>query len=215
MTQRLLNAELRNEFGKNASRRLRVLGKVPAVFYGHQTDTVGLTVDPKSVIEILTSETGRNTIFKLQVGDQLPDVMVREFQVHPLKGNLVHVDFVQISMDEVMEFEVPVEIEGSAKGVKLGGVVDVVLRTIDLECLPRDVPSEIVVKVDDLEIGDSLRVADLQIDTTRVKVLSDPELVVVTVAAPRVEEEVPVEQVESEAAEPELIRRGKPEEETE
>ena len=212
MTQRLISAELRSEFGKNASRRLRVSGKVPAVLYGRQLETVRVSVDPKAVYEILTSDTGRNSIFKLQVGDKQSDVMVREFQLHPLKGNLVHVDFVHIRMDELMEFEVPVEVVGTAKGVKLGGVIDFVMRNIEVECLPQDVPSEIVVQVDELEIGDSLRVSDLTIDTTKIKVLSEPDQVVVTVAAPQAEEEV-AEEAEVQAAEPELIRKGKPEEE--
>ncbi len=214
MTQRVIDAELRSDLGKNASRRLRVSGKIPAVSYGHQQETASLVVDPKAVIEILTSETGRNSIFKLQLGEQQSDVMVKEFQLHPVKGNLVHVDFVHISMDEVMEFDVHVEVSGTAKGVKLGGMIDVVLRNIQVECLPQDVPSEIVVEVDDLEIGDSLRVADLKIDMSKVKVLSESDLVVVTVAAPQVEEEEVSEEGELEpAVEPELIRKGKPEEE--
>jgi len=215
MTQRFINAEVRSELGKNASRRLRVEGKVPAVFYGQGQEATSLAVDPKEVVKMLTSDTGRNSIFKLKLGEQASDVMVKEFQLHPLHGNLLHVDFVHISMDEVMEFEVPVEVSGTAKGTKLGGVLDVVLRTIEVECLPRDVPSEIQVEVSELEIGDSLRVADLKIDTSKIKVLSDSDFVVVTVAAPQVEEEESVEDELESAAEPELIRRGKPEEEEE
>ncbi len=215
MSPVVVKAQERSEFGKNASRRLRAGGSIPAVLYGHGSGNISLVVDPKKVVEILTSETGRNTIFKLEVGGRSEDVLIREYQLHPVKGTLLHVDFQRVAMDEVMEFQVPVEVVGTAPGVKAGGVLDVVLRELSVECLPRDVPDHIQVEVSKLEIGDLIRVADLQVDTSKLKILSDPQLVVLTVVPPRVEEETVAAAAAEAPAEPEVIRRGKAEAEEE
>lgn len=210
MSPLVVEAIERSEFGKNASRRLRVRGMIPGVVYGHGSGTVNIAVDPKRLLEILTSETGRNSIFKLQVAGRADDVLVREYQLHPLKGTLIHADFQRIAMDEVMEFDVPVEMVGNAPGVKAGGVLDLVLRELTLECMPGDVPDHIQVDVSAMEIGDAVRVSDLKVDSSKIKVLDDPHLVVLTLVPPRVEEE-PVAAAEQ-PAEPEVIRRGKVEE---
>lgn len=214
MSPVVVEAQERSEFGKNASRRLRARGSIPAVLYGHGSQNVSIAVDPKKVVEILTSETGRNTIFKLDVNGRFEDVLIREYQLHPVKGTLLHVDFQRVAMDEVMEFEVPVEVVGTAPGVKAGGILDVVLRELTVECLPSEVPDHIQVDVSNLEIGGMVRVSDLQVDTSKIKVLNDPHLVVLVVTAPRVEEEAPAAAAEA-PAEPEVIRRGKVEAEEE
>ncbi len=212
MARFTIEAEVREERGKNASRRLRALGMIPGVVYGRSFPATALSVDPKQVERILTSETGRNTIFTLKLGSQSSDVLVREYQLEPVHGTLTHVDFQRISMDEVREFEVPVELVGTAAGVKAGGIVDLVSREILVECLPNDVPSEIEVPMEALEIGDMVRVSELNVETSKIKILSEPDQVVVTVIAPRVEEEVIAAPEEEEGEEPELIRRAKGEE---
>jgi large subunit ribosomal protein L25 len=211
MARFTIEATVREERGKNASRRLRAAGMIPGVVYGRSFPVTALSVDPKQVEKILTSETGRNTIFTLKLGDQSADVLVREFQLEPVQGFLTHVDFQRISMDEIREFEVPVELVGTAAGVKAGGIVDLVSRNILVECLPNDVPSEIQVSMEALEIGDMVRVAELDVDTSKVKILAEPDQVVVTVIAPRVEEEVLVSAEEEGGDEPELIRKSKAE----
>ena len=213
MPQLSMQATRREAYGKNASRRLRADGRIPAVVYGRGQDSVSLSVDPKEVIRILHSESGRNTIFKLQVEGSEQDVLVKEFQLHPVRGDLLHADFQTVIMDEKMVFEVPVQIEGVAEGVKVvGGVLDLVLRKIELECLPGDLPDHIAVDVTPLEVGDSIRVEDLRLGDAKVEVLSEPELVVATVIPPPVEE-AEEEVAEEEAAEPEVIAKGKEEEE--
>jgi large subunit ribosomal protein L25 len=207
MAEFVVEAEVRVEFGKNASRRLRATGKIPAVVYGRNFESARITVDPKRVTEVLASESGRNTIFTLRYGGKSTDVLIKEFQLDPLKGTLVHADFQHVSMDELMHFRVPVEVSGSSVGVKAGGVLDLVLREIEVECLPGDVPDEISVPVDDLDIGDAVRVSELKLDSEKIRILTEPDLVVLTVVPPRIEEEAIAE--EAEGAEPEVIRRGK------
>lgn len=216
MSEIIVRAEPRTTLGKNANRRLRGQGRIPAVVYGRRMSPQAVTVDPREVDRILHSEAGHNTIFKLQVDGALQDVIIRDYQLDPVKDKLLHADFQAIAMDETMSFDVPVEVVGSARGVQLGGILDLVLREIEVECLPGDVPDHIRVDVSQLEIGDALRVSDLPVDTSRITVLSEPELVVLTVVPPlaeEVEEEVPVE-VEEEA-EPEVIKKGKVEKEKE
>jgi len=175
---------------------------------------VAISVDPRDIHRILHSESGRNTIFKLNIGDTSRDVLIRDFQLDPLRDTLMHADFQAIAMDQTMEFEVPVETVGTAKGVKTGGgILDIVLRVIDVECLPADVPDHIRIDVKDLEVGDVVRVNQLEVDKSKVKILSDPDLVVINISLPAAEkaEEVPAAGEEA-AAEPEVIRRGKEEE---
>ncbi len=214
MEELFVIAEPRDQVGKNANRRLRRAGRIPATFYGRQLQAVSVAVDPKEIFRILHSESGHNTIFKLKLAQNQTDVLIRDIQLDPVSGQLLHADFQAVAMDELMRFEVPVETLGEARGVKEGGVLDTVLREIEVECLPGDVPENIAVDVSELDIGDSLRVEDLQIGDHKIEIVSEPDLVVVTVVPPRVvEEEEP--EVEEEAAEPEVIKKGKAEEEEE
>lgn len=209
-----IEAEARTELGKNASRRLRVAGKIPAVLYGGDGESQSLSVDPDDLIQVLTSDRGRNTIFKLQVGGKPVDVLIRDYQLDPVRGTLLHSDLQRVSMDKLMEFNISVDLEGTAKGVKEGGLIDQIRREIPVECLPGDIPERISVDVTDLEIGDSLRVSDLGIPTEKVRLLVDQDATVVTIVAPQVEEEELVEEeLGLEEVEPELIGRGREEEE--
>jgi large subunit ribosomal protein L25 len=215
MAELIVQAQNRTEFGKNVNRRLRASGRIPGVIYGSDLETLHVSVDPSDVVRILQSESGHNTIFKLKVDNTLADVLIRDLQLDPLKGTLIHADFQTVAMDEVMEFQVPVEVQGTAVGVKNhGGILDVVLREIEVECLPGEVPDSIPIDISELEIGNSVRVSELAVDE-KVKILSDGELVVVHVVPPRVEAEPEVieEEEEEEGAEPEVIKKGKAEEE--
>jgi len=205
----VIEAQARIPGGKNANRRLRKSGKIPAVIYGPGKQPVVVTVDPDAVNGILHSETGRNTIFAISVdGSERNNAMVKDYQLDPVKGNLIHTDFLEIAMDRLLELTVNVEIVGEAIGVKLdGGIMDIVTRSIEVECLPSDIPESIKVDVGHLKINDYIRVKNIQADA-KVKILSDPEIVIVTIVPP-IKEEVPVEAAPVEAAEPEVIKKGK------
>ncbi len=211
-----VEAEARETFGKNAARRLRHSGRIPAVVYGGGGPSVSLTIDPKAIIRILHSEAGHNAIFTLQMPDKVPArVMLRDWQWEPLRGDLVHVDMVRIARDAKLKVRVPIRITGEAQGVKVqGGVLEFILREVEVECLPDDIPEHITVDVTELMIGRQLRVSDLPVAAS-VKVLAEPGRVVAHVIAPKAEAAPAAETVEATAtpAEPELIRKRKPEEE--
>ncbi len=206
-----IEAEPREEFGKNAARRLRSGGRIPAVVYGAGGPPISVAVDPKQISRILLSESGHNALFTLEIKGKAPArVMLKDWTVDPLKGNLLHVDMVRIARDALLKVRVPIHTVGEPKGVKVqGGIFDFVLREVELECLPDDIPENITVDVSELTLGHNLRVSDLPIGP-KVKVLSDPARVVAHVVALKVEEEKPAEVIaEAAPAEPEVIRKGK------
>lgn len=212
-----VQAETRETFGKNVTRRLRHSGRIPAVLYGSGGPSVSVTVDPKAIIRILHSEAGHNAIFTLQIPGKAPArVMLREWQWEPIKGGLMHVDMVRIARDEKLRVRVPIRITGEPQGVKIqGGVLEFVLREVEVECLPDDIPEHITLDVSDLVIGRQLRVSDLPV-VASIKVLAEPGRVVAHVVTPKAEVEPvaeTVEAAEAAPAEPELIRKRKPEEE--
>jgi large subunit ribosomal protein L25 len=215
MEQITVEAKPREDRGKNAARRLRRQGHVPAVLYGGEGKSLTLAVNAKQLAAILRSESGRNTIFKvkLSTGDQA--AMLKDWQVDPLLGSLLHVDLLRVAMDVRMHVMVPVHTFGEPQGVKLqGGIFEMVTREVEVECLPSNIPGEIRVDVSELMIGKQLRVGDLPIDAAKIKLVTDPQRVVAHVVALRAEEEKPAEAVAAEAAapaEPEVIKKGKKE----
>ncbi len=213
MAQLTVQAEERQETGKGANRRLRMQGKLPAVIYGQGLETLSVSVNAQDVELILHSEAGHNTIFQLQVSGKLTDVLIKDYQLDPVKGSLLHADFQAVALDQKMTFAVPVQIVGTAEGVIAGGVLDQVLREIEVECLPTEVPDHIPLDVTELEIGDSVRVEALQLDSPKLTLLSAPDLVILSVVPPHVEEVVEEIVEEEELEEPELIKKGKAEEE--
>jgi len=220
MEQLMVEALPREERGKNRARQLRRSGLVPAVVYGGATEPQALSVDPRVVEKLLQSEAGRNAVFTLTIkGRGKAPAMIRDWQVEPVKGLLLHVDFLRIALDERLRVRVPIEIRGEAAGVKQqGGILEQVQREVEMECLPGDIPDELVVDVSELVIGKGIRVGDLKVDNRKLSILTDPDRVIVHVVAPRaVEEEKPVEEVAVAAApaEPELIRKAKAEAEAE
>ena len=215
MRQLSVAAEIRSQKGKNAARRLRAAGRIPAILYGKQEDSVAVTVNPKELSAILHSGTGHNTIFSLEIEERgTTSVMIKDWQFDPVKENLLHADLIRISMDKTLQVKVPITAVGEAKGVKVqGGIFEFVLREVDVECLPSDIPEHITIDVSNLEIGANFRVSDLPVDP-KIKILSEADLVVAHVIAPK-EEKVPEPAVEAVVAEPEVIKKGKVAEEGE
>jgi len=209
-----VEAEPREDFGKNAARRTRAAGRIPGVVYGGGGPVIPVSVDPVGIRNILHSESGHNTIFTLEVRGKAPArAMVRDWQSEPIRGGLLHVDLVRIALDTKLRLKVAIHVTGEPKGVKVdGGVFEFMLREVEVECLPDDIPEGITVDVSPIALGQSLRVSELTIGP-KVKVLTDPNRVVAQVVAPRAEEEKPAETVEATPAEPEVIRKGKLEEE--
>jgi large subunit ribosomal protein L25 len=206
-----IEAAPRDEFGKNAARRIRRAGQIPAVVYGAGGPPISIAVDPKQISRILASESGHNALFTLEIKGKAPArVMLKDWTVDPVKGNLLHVDMVRIARDAMLKVRVPIHTLGEPKGVKVqGGIFDFVLREVEIECLPDDIPENITVDVSELTLGQNLRVSDLPVGP-KVKVLTDRARVVAHVVALKVEEQAAGEVVaEATPAEPEVIRKGK------
>ncbi len=212
MAEIVVAAESRTETGKNVNRRLRTKGLIPGVLYGTKKEAVHVSVSPKEIGTILRSATDENTLFDLDLGGSRRKVILKEFQLEPIKHQLLHADFYEVALDKTLQVKVHVEIHGVPVGVKTqGGVLDFVTRELEVECLPMDIPEKLTVDVSELEIGKHLRVSDIKV-SDKVKVLTEADIVVVHVVAPRAEEEVApaAEAVAAEgAAEPEVIKKGK------
>src|SRR5437868_6368163 len=176
--------------GKNEARRLRKSGRVPAVLYGAKKDSRAVSVDPKSISRILTSDSGHNTIFDLSVDGERTKAMIVDWQYEPIKGALMHVDLKRIAMDQRLKVQVPIQLLGVPEGVKTqGGILEQVLREVEIECLPGDIPGHIEVNVEHLVFGVVIRVSDLP-HGERLKFLTDPSQTVAHMTSAK-EEEVP------------------------
>lgn len=220
MAEIVVAAENRTETGKNVNRRLRTRGLIPGVLYGAKREAVPLAVSPKEITTILRSKTGENTLFDLEIGGSRRRVILKEFQIEPVKGQLIHADFYEVALDKPIEVMVHIEVTGTPVGVKVqGGLLDHVTREVEVSCLPADIPEKLTIDVSALEMGKAVRVGDLEVPD-KVTMLSAPDLVIAHVVAPRAEEEVaaaaaPVEGEAVAGAEPEVIKKGKPAEEGE
>ena len=214
-TQIVVEAAPRAERGKNEARRLRQEGKVPAVMYGGKGDAITLAVNAKQVGAILRSETGHNTLFKVDLAGKQEPAILKDWLVDPVTGRLLHVDLLRVAMDVRMRVKVPVHTFGEPSGVKVqGGVFEVVTREVEIECLPGEIPSEFKMDVSGLALNQALRAVEIPIDTAKMKLITEPERVLAHVVALRVEEEKPVEAAVVEGAtpaEPEVIKKGKKE----
>ena len=215
MQQFTVEATPREERGKNAARRIRRSGQIPAVLYGGKSEPLAVAVNAKQVAGILRSEAGHNTIFTVKLPGGEHKAILKDWQVDPVKGSLLHVDLLRVAMDVRMRVKVPVHTFGEPQGVKMqGGIFEMVTREVEIECLPSEIPDEIKVEVSELLIGKQLRAADLPLDPQKVKLITDPQRVVAHVVALRAEEEKPAEaavEVEAAPAEPEVIKKGKKE----
>jgi large subunit ribosomal protein L25 len=215
-------AEVRASRGKNEAHRTRSAGQIPAVVYGAFKDPVSIAVNPREIIRIIRSSTGYNTIFNLAIaGGETSAVMVVDQQVDPVKGNLLHADFKRIDLTKRIRISVPVSTTGEAKGVKVqGGLLEVITRAIEIECLPDEIPEGFIVDVTELMIGQAKRASDVALSGS-MKLISASDTVIAHSVALRAEEVVaPVEgavvvtpEAGAAAAEPEVIKKGKKDEE--
>jgi large subunit ribosomal protein L25 len=222
----VITVEKRSEAGKSAVRKLRREGRIPSVLYGGDKAPVAISVDEESVKELLKLESGGNTIFllKLKGGSEERRAMIREIQADPISGRFIHIDFIRITRGQKVTVSMPVELFGDSVGVRHGGRIDFVSRELAVEVLPREMFDKLTYDITDMEVGDTLRVADLldQLPPS-ARFLDDEERVVANMSIPRavieeVEEEEEVEGEElviSETAEPEVIKKGKADEEDE
>jgi large subunit ribosomal protein L25 len=208
-----ITAEARSSRGKNEARRLRAAGSIPAVLYGAGGDSVPVTVNPKEINKILHSKTGHNTIFNVQVGGgENTPVMIIDWLYEPVKDTLLHIDLKRIDLTKRLHVKVPVHTTGDPVGVKIqGGLLEVVNREIEIECLPDDIPEHFVYDVAHLNLGQSLRASEVPLAAS-MKLVGPPEMVIVHVVAIRVVE-AEVAPVEAAPAEPEVAKKGKKEEE--
>src|SRR5438876_1155061 len=211
----LLEAQPREAGNKNEARRVRRSGKIPAVVYGAGKDAKTVSLDPRQVARILHSQTGHNTIFDLDLDGERAKAMIVDWQYEPIKGSLLHVDLKRIAMDQKLKVEVPIVLKGEAAGVKQqGGILEQLLREVEVECLPGDIPTSIEMDVSELTFGKVMRVSDLP-HSEKLRFLTDADQTVAHITAVK-EEEVPAPEVaaaEAAAApaEPEVIKKGKQE----
>ena len=216
-TQELVEAQPRPEEArnKNAARRVRRSGRIPAVVYGAKKESLSITVDPKQIGRILHSESGHNTVFDLKYGDEQTKAMIVDWQYEPIKGTLMHIDLKRIAMDQMLRVNVPVQLTGTAEGVKTqGGILEQMLREVEIECLPSDIPDHIHVDVTALVFGQVLRVSDLP-HSGKIKFVTDENQPVAHITAVKeVVEAAPAEagaEAAATPAEPEVIKKGKQE----
>jgi len=214
-----VTAEVRTSRGKNEARRTRRAGQIPAIVYGAYQDPISIAVNPREILRIVHSSTGYNTIFTLAIeGGESTPVMVVDQQVDPLKGTLLHADLKRIDLSKRIRVTVPVHTTGEAAGVKVqGGLLEVVSRAIEIECLPDEIPESFSVSVSELMIGQSKRASDVGLSGS-MKLVSSPDAVIAHVVSLRAEEAAPAAEAAVPAAgtttaEPEVIKKGKKEEE--
>jgi large subunit ribosomal protein L25 len=210
MAMQALQGERRSEVGKGVARKLRQAGRIPAVYYGRGEEPIVLVVGLKDLQDVIARAEGSNVIVDLKVdGSGTADrkALIREIQRDPVGGHILHLDLQHISLTERIVVEVPIVLLGIATGVKDGGgILEHLLREVEVECLPTDIPSRLEVDVSALNIGDSLHVSDLKAD--RVEILTEADRAIATVVPPTVLEEAkPAE--EGAAAEPELVKEKK------
>jgi large subunit ribosomal protein L25 len=220
LEQNILEAQPREAGTKNRARRVRREGKIPGVVYGAGKDALAVSVDPRHVLRILRSDSGHNTILDLALdGGERTKAMIVDWQYEPIKGQLLHIDLKRIAMDKALRVSVPVVLQGVAEGVKTeGGILEQMLREVEIECLPGDIPSHIDVDISHLVFGKVLRVSDLP-HNEKLKFLSDANQPVAHVTSVKEEVVATPEAVAADAAavpaEPEVIKKGKTETEEE
>jgi len=217
----VVSAENRSSRGKNEARRLRAKGLIPAVVYGGKSEALSVSIDPKTLLRVLRSEAGRDTILSLDLGEGgKTSAILKSWQVDPINEKFIHADFYRIAMDVALKLKVPIHTVGEARGVKVdAGILEIIMREVEVECLPGDIPERIDVDVTDLGIHGAVRVSDLKI-SDKVKVLDEADQIVVHVVSVK-EEAAPTAAAPAEGeaaapaapAEPEVMKKGKKEEE--
>jgi large subunit ribosomal protein L25 len=214
-TQANLAAQVRSETGKGANRQLRMKGRIPAVVYGHGEETRKLSVDAHELDRLFARIHVENTLITLDVEgvDGPVKALVREIQTNPVRNQVLHVDFYQIHAGEKLTVQIPIKLIGAAPGVKAGGILQHALDELEVSCLPDAIPDRIEVDISGLDIGDSIHVHELNVPEG-VEVESDADRTVCSVVPPTISvEEAPAEVAAEVSAEPEVIGRGKADEE--
>lgn len=218
-----LNVDVRTEAGKKVAKKLRFRGQLPAIVYGEDAAPVACSVDQRRLTDLLKAH-GRNAIITLSAGDTSQSTIIKDIQYHPVRDEILHVDFHRIDLTRKIVVEVPLHAAGSAVGVRIGeGILEQMLHDLEVECLPTEIPDHIEIDVSDLDIGDSLHVSDIVVDDDDLTIVTDTDRTVFAVAAPTliIEEEEEEEDEEGlvaegaegaegeEMQEPELIERGR------
>lgn len=199
MADNILEIRAREQTGKGPARQLRRQGFIPAVMYGHKGNkTIAVHY---TEFHRLFEEIGEHSIITLSLGEKEKiDVIVKDFQVDPVKRNIIHVDFLQIKKGQALRTETPIKIVGTSIGIKRGGILEEFVRDIEIECLPRDIPESVTIDITDFDIGDSLHIRDLTV-SDKVKILSHQDQVVLTIGTPSKIAEPVVEEEEEEEVE--------------
>jgi len=216
MQRPVLTAEIREGVGKEKAKKLRLKGLIPAIFYGPRAQTIPLVINSKELSKVLQTEAGENVLIDLDIrkGSESDRkvVMLKDIQIDPLLRVTLHTDFYEVTMDEMVTVEVPVHLVGKPEGTKVGGILEQVRRTIQVQCLPGDIPKGIDVDVSALMIGDSIHVQEINVE--KAKIISDTNFTIATVVPPAVEEKV-AEAVAPEAVEGAEVKEEEKEKEEE
>jgi len=217
MEKIVVNAEIRTELGKSKVKKLREKDLIPAVVYKGGKECFNLKIQRKELFEALHTSAGENVLITLKIKGEKKvkekTCIIKELQYHPVRENILHVDLNEISLTEKIKIKVPVQTHGEPEGVtKDGGVLDHPLWEVEIECLPTEIPEKIEVEVGKMKIGDTVYVKDLEV-ASGIKILNDPELTVLSVVPPAKEEVAEEVPAEGEMEEPEVIKKGKKEEE--
>lgn len=198
----LVDAHIREDIGKNSNRRLRVQGMIPSILYGVTDENISLSVKPRDIELILRSKRGANTLFHINmVGERTTKstVMIKDYQIDPVRDELIHCDFIRINLDEMVITGVPIHVEGKPKGVtEQGGLLELVVRELEVECLPTDIPESVIIDVSEFMIGDGARLNDLGLGDEKVRYTADEELLILHVIPPKKIEEEEEEEIEGE-----------------
>jgi large subunit ribosomal protein L25 len=203
-----IEVQPREETGKNANRRARAAGRIPAVVYGGGKESVAISVDRKTLLDSMKGHSGEHPIYLLKLGDKDRHAMIRDMEVHPISRQVIHIDFQRVMMDQKIRVAVPVELIGTAVGVKVeGGMLDFVTREVHVECLPGQIPKHLEAEVTDLHVGQHVEARDLKLPEG-VVLLDDPDRVLASVSHSRTEEA----EAAGDRAEPEVIKKTKAEE---
>lgn len=203
MSEVILNAEIREGNGKANAGRLRRTGRVPAIIYGEIENPTSISIDAHELAMYLRE---KHALINLTLDGKTHRVVVRDIQNHPVKGGITHIDFLEVKKGNKITMVVPITFVGSPVGVKEGGLIDKIRHELNIAVLPKDIPNEIVVNIENLELGESVRVSDVEVGN--FELMDDPQDVLCRVAVPRAEVEVEVEEeeeLEEEMAEPEVI----------
>ena len=186
MAQLSIPASSRTAVGKGPNRRLRATGMIPAVVYGGAGSARALAVSPRHVTEIVRSPHGVNTIFSLEIDgeENVEQVMIHDYQLHPLDHSVLHADLMRVDLDKASDWHVPVHLEGESKGVKRGGQIDFITRFLIVSCLPHDIPEFLPLAVTELDYGDTVRAADIDLPE-RLSLATERDVVIVHVSPPK------------------------------